>query len=184
MTAERLPPVDPATYTDAQKQAAATFQAMRGNPPFGPFAVMIRSPELMVRVQAVGEYLRFHSPLSPRLREFATLMIAREWSQDYEWHIHHPLALKDGVSAETAEAIRQGRRPDGMTAEEALVYDAGHELLRTKRLSDATYAALRAHFSEAEVLDLIAVFGIYTMLAMTLNVARTAAPPYLPRFPE
>jgi 4-carboxymuconolactone decarboxylase len=46
----------------------------------------------MSRLQKVGEYLRFHSAVPPRIAEFATLCVARSWSQQFEWVMHVPLA--------------------------------------------------------------------------------------------
>jgi len=39
----------------------------------GPFIPLLRSPELMDRLQKVGEYLRFQSPLEPRISELVML---------------------------------------------------------------------------------------------------------------
>ncbi len=55
---------------------------------------MLRSPETMLRAAALGQHLRYHSSLSGRLCELAILIVARRWTQDYEWNIRAPLALK------------------------------------------------------------------------------------------
>ena len=57
-----------------------------------------------------------------------------------------------------------------------VAYDFTSELHANKRVSDATYAKAVAAFGEPGVIDLIAVHGYYTMLAMMMNVARTAMP--------
>ena len=41
--------------------------------------------EVMNRARAMGDYLRFNSVLPPRLSEFAILITARKWTQNYEW---------------------------------------------------------------------------------------------------
>jgi 4-carboxymuconolactone decarboxylase len=64
-----------------------------------------------------------------------------------------------------------------MPADEATVYDYLGELHAKQAVSDATYARAVAAFGEAGVVDLTAVAGYYTTLAMILNVARTPVPP-------
>jgi 4-carboxymuconolactone decarboxylase len=105
---DRMPPISPSTMTDAQKAAAAEFRQARGSDISGPFVPLLRSPEVMTRARAMGDYLRFKSVLSPRLSEFVILMTSRAWTQHYEWHAHHPLALKAGLNPETARAIAEG----------------------------------------------------------------------------
>jgi 4-carboxymuconolactone decarboxylase len=103
-------------------------------------------------------------------------MAACSWSQQYEWTVHYPIAIKAGVTAEVARAIAERRRPEGMTAEEAALYDFCDELIRTQAVGDATYARMVSAFGEKGVVDTVGIVGYYTMLAMMLNTARTPAP--------
>jgi len=142
----------------------------------------------MVRASAMGEYLRYRTSLTPRLSEFVILLTAREWSQQYEWNVHHPEAMKAGVDPKIAQAIADGRRPDGMSDDETLLYDFFMELQRNRSISDPTYARMVARFGEKGVMDTIGVVGYYSLLGMVLNTARTpptpgAAPP-LPMLPK
>lgn len=187
MSHERLGPVPAAAYDDAQKAAHADFLALRKVDFSGPWHVFIRAPELLTTAQRMGEYLRYRCSISGRLSEFAILMVARFWTQDFEWGTHRQHALAAGVTAQTIDALREARRPPAMSADESLVYDFVHELLHTKRVSDATYAAAAARLGERGVIDLCGVVGYYQLLALTMNVARTPAPAGeapLPRFPE
>ncbi len=63
--------------TPEQLRAAEEFRTLRGVDPFGPFIPLLDSPELMTRVSALGEYLRFRSALPPRLSELAILVTAK-----------------------------------------------------------------------------------------------------------
>lgn len=175
-SAERMPEIPADSLSPAQAEAAAAFQAERGVPVFGPFVPLLRSPELMLCASRMGQYLRYGSVLPLRVSEFAILVVAREWSQPVEWAIHHPIALKAGVAPDTAQALAEGRRPDTMSADEALAYAFSTELMRNRAVSDATYAALVARFGEQGAIDLTGINGYYALLAMTMNVARTALP--------
>ena len=173
---DRLPPLPKEQLTDEQTQALAEFVAARGQPT-GPWNVLLRSPELMKRTRGLSDYLRFESVLPGYLREFAILMTARQWGQNYEWNAHFPLAIDEGFSAEMAQAIAEGRRPDGMLEDEEILYDFVLELQRNHSVSDAMYARAVERFGEQGVVETVSLVGYYTMISMILNTARTPLPP-------
>jgi hypothetical protein len=120
-------------------------------PVFGPFEPLMYSPQVMTPARAMGDYLRYRSAIGNKLSELAILVTAREWTQDYEWYVHHPIALKVGIKPETADAIAQGSRPSGLSEDEEAVYDFTLELLRNKRVSDATFAHAEGRFCGADL---------------------------------
>jgi 4-carboxymuconolactone decarboxylase len=176
MTQDRMPEIPADTMTDAQKEAATAFAAGRGYAVRGPFAVMLRSPEVMLRAKAMGDYVRFKSTIPPRLNELAILITARQWVQNYEWQAHRPLAEKAGLQPAIARAIADGHRPTGMTADEEIVYDFCTELHTNKSVSDATYTRALQRLGEQGVVDLTATNAYYTFNAMMMNMARSALP--------
>src|SRR5215468_10329178 len=121
-TNERMPPVPADQWTAEQKQAAEEFQAGRGYAVSGPFAVMLRSPQVMLRAKAMGDYLRFRNVLPKRVSEMVILLTAREWTQEFEWSHHYKYALEAGLPPVVLEAIADGRRPEVMAADEAAAY--------------------------------------------------------------
>jgi 4-carboxymuconolactone decarboxylase len=173
---DRMPPIAADRLTEAQQQAIAAFKAARGVDISGPFVPLLRSPEVMSRARAMGDYLRFKSSLPPRLSEFVILLTARRWTQQYEWAAHHPLALQAGLRREIAAAIADGRRPDAMAEDEQAVYALWDEVQRNQSVSDATYATAVAKLGEPGVIDVLGITGYYTMLAMVMNTARTPLP--------
>lgn len=184
---QRLPTIAPEQYTAEQKKAAEDFLAARKVPVFGPFEPMMHSPEVMSIARATGDYLRYHSALGNTLSELVILVTAREWSQDYEWYVHQPIALKAGISKDVADAISDGRRPTAMSSDEEIVYDFTIELQRNKRVSDETFNRAEQRFSKKGVVDMVGISGYYTSLAMQLNTARyqfSGEGPRLSRFPN
>jgi len=183
----RLPTIPPANYTPEQKQAAADFEAARKVPVFGPFEPLMHSPQVMTQARAMGDYLRYKSAIGTTLSELVILVTAREWTQDYEWYVHHPIALKAGIKPAIADAIADGRRPAGMSEDEEIVYDFSTELHRTKRVSDTTYMRAEKRFGKQGVVDLTGINAYYTLLAMQLNMAQYEPPKdarRLERFPK
>jgi 4-carboxymuconolactone decarboxylase len=171
-----MPPIPAEKMTPAQREAADEIAAGRRGDVYGPFVPALRSPEFLRRLQRLGEYLRYDLALPPRLREMAIILTARDWTQDFEWDVHAPLARQAGLAAPVIEAIKEGRRPAGMAGDEALLYDFFVELQRSHTVSDATYAAALEAFGEQGVIDLVGAIGYYTTLAMIMNVARTPLP--------
>ncbi|MDP9089152.1 MAG: carboxymuconolactone decarboxylase family protein [Pseudomonadota bacterium] len=168
---DRLPTIPPAQYTAEQKQAAAEFEAARKVAVFGPFEPLMHSPQVMTQARAMGDYLRYKSAIGNTLSEFAILLTAREWTQDFEWSVHYPIALKAGIKQEIADAIAEGRRPS-MSSDEEIVYDYSMELLKNKQVSNTTFERAKARFGAKGVVDMTGLLGYYSFLAMQLNAAQ------------
>src|ERR1700758_3722244 len=121
--ADRMPPIPPDQWTDAQKKAAQEIVSGPRKELVGPFIPLLRSPEFMSRLQHVGEYLRYNTKLGANISEFIILLVARRWTQQFEWYSHESLALKAGVKPDTIKAIAEARRPSEMTPDETMIYD-------------------------------------------------------------
>jgi 4-carboxymuconolactone decarboxylase len=174
---DRMPPIPPETLTEAQRAAVSEFVAARGEAISGPFVPLLRSPEVLSRARGMSDYLRFKSVLPPRLRELVILLTARQWTQQYEWNAHYPLAVKAGLNPAILKAIAEGRRPEAMAQDEQTVYEFCGELQRNQSVSDQTYARMVALWGEQGVIDAVGLAGYYTLIAMVLNTARTPLPP-------
>jgi len=183
---DRMPPLKTADLTEEQTKALADFAAARGNVT-GPWIALLRSPELMTRTRGLSDYLRFESIVPGWLREFVILMTARQWGQNYEWNAHYSIAMEEGLSPDIARAIAEGRRPEGMVAEEEVLYDFVMELQRNHAVSDATYERAVERFGEQGVIEVVSLAGYYTMISMILNTSRAPLPagakPALAPFP-
>lgn len=158
----------------------ASSGASKPGPLGGPFNIWLRSPGIGNLVQQLGEEIRFRSSLAGKLNELAILVTARHWTSQYEWFAHHKLALEGGLDPAIAEDIAQGRRPENLDDEEAIIYNFSRELHETQSVSDATYQAALERFGERGVVDLISVNGFYVLVSMCLNVDGTPLPPGTP----
>ncbi len=176
MTTERFPAI-PAEALTAEQKAVA--EAIAGGPRGsvrGPFLALLYHPPLANRIQALGEHLRFGTGMPQSLVELLILVTARKWSCQYEWFAHARIARNEGLPEPIIAAIAEGRSPDPMDADQALVHDFAVAVHKTGAPTDALYAAAEARFGKPSVLDLLALCGYYTMLAMVLNTANPALP--------
>ena len=186
---DRLPPIAAEKLTEAQKKAVQDYKAIRKQDLVGPpWTVMLRVPDLVVPSLELRLHNLNNSALSAKLNEFAILIAARQWTNNFEWAAHSTLAGKAGLSPAIVSALADGRRPEHMAEDEALLYDFCTELLHNQSVSDATYAAMLAKFGEAGIVEAASLEGYYTYLSMIMNTARSplaaGAKPALAPFPK
>lgn len=174
---ERLPPLPLEAMSEDQRSAAAELAAGPRGGVRGPFVPLLRSPELMRRLQKVGEYLRYQCALERRLAELATLIVSRHLMQQFEWQVHYPLAIEAGLKREVADDLAEGMRPQGMAQDEALVHDFCIELLRTGGAADGTYRAALELLGERGLVELVGLLGYFISVSLVMNVAHTPAQP-------
>ena len=101
-----------------------------------------------------GNVLRSHGTLDRRLFELMILVVARQWSAQYEWFVHERAARQAGVSDAVIEAIRTRRTPRFDRDDERLIYDIVTELSTTKTLGQASYDGLVASFGLERTIEL------------------------------
>jgi 4-carboxymuconolactone decarboxylase len=173
MTEPRFKTLTPETMAPEQRRVAeAIVKGPRGGMR-GPFNALLRSPGLADAAQKLGEQVRFKLSLPAPLRELAILLTARHWTAQYA---HNKIAREAGLAGGICEAIAEGKRPAGMSADEAVVYEFCAELLGTTQMSDATFGKTRERFGEAGVIELTGTCGYYSLVAMVLNVDRQPLP--------
>ena len=144
---------------------------------FGPFIPLLRSPDLMDRMQRVGEYLRFNNTIPTKLNEFAILITARHVTNQFG--MGGALSARDegrGGEGDARRARAQGAGPRPWRPDEALIHDFCTELLETHRVSDATYARAAAQFGEQGVVDLVGTVGYFVTVCLVMNTALTPPP--------
>jgi 4-carboxymuconolactone decarboxylase len=170
---------------DAQKRVHDQIISGKRDRFGGPFQLLIRAPGICEHAAPLGEHLRWGTTLSDRLSELAICTTAKFWRAQYEWYAHAPLAVKAGVPAAAIEAIRTGGTPVFTADDEKLTYRVCSEIIKTQRLSDASFADAVKAFGEQGVVEIVSLIGYYTLIGNTLNVFQVALPDGEPLpFPE
>ncbi|MBL4811481.1 MAG: hypothetical protein JKX69_03785 [Rhodobacteraceae bacterium] len=164
----RLKKLDPTKITGYQKELYDRIAAQRGAVR-GPFNAWLYSPELCDKVEALGKYVRFDSDISMLLKEVAVLVIARNATSQYVWQAHERFALKHGVSQPVIDAIADNQDPDFPTKDERIIYTYTMELVKTFRVSDATWKAMVEMLDEPRVVEFTAFIGNFNMVCMAVN---------------
>jgi 4-carboxymuconolactone decarboxylase len=170
---DRLPMLRAEDMNPAQRAAADALIAGPRKGVYGPFLPLLRSPELLDHVAQLGEYLRFKSVLDARVRELAICIVARQFTNQFEWVMHAPLACKAGVAEATIAALKVGAAPKSLPADEDAAFNFTQELLRTHGVSEPTYLTAIAQFGERGVVELATLGGYFTMVSLLMNAAHT-----------
>jgi 4-carboxymuconolactone decarboxylase len=136
---------------------------------------VIHSPELADRWQRLGEYVRYRTVLPEALKELAIVVSARRWNSEVEWGVHARIAKEAGVAGDVIDAIRDGGEP-ALDESATEIYEFTRQLQMSGDVEDETYRAVRQRWGEQGIVELTAIIGYYTMVAMMLNAHRVPLP--------
>jgi len=166
----RTPTVTRDSVPEREREAFDAFVAARGEiPTTGPGSVMLNAPEAAQRALGLAAYLRTETSLSPRIRELAMLLAARENDCQFIWNAHAPPARREGLRDELVDALRDRRDLPNPAADELAVVNFGREFFRTRRVSQESFDAVVAHFGVNGATELATLMGCYAMLAFNVN---------------
>lgn len=172
----RIPLPVPETMTPEQRRVYdAIVSGPRGRL-VGPLRAALHRPELADKWQQLGAMLRFGTSLPPQLSELAILVTARHTQSNVEWHIHEQMALQAELPPGIIADIFAQRRPSGADDDMLAIYDYAHELNESNTVSDETHRRVTERFGVVAVVELTALIGYYTMVAMTLNAHQIPLP--------
>ena len=182
----RLNEFDETRFNPRQKEIYDDILAVRGHSG-GPFKIWLYSPELADLTQRLGAFLRFHTSLDPRLSELAILVVGRHFDCQVEWTLHERFAREAGLDPAIIDALRERRKPDELTGEQAAVYAYACELLADGNVSDETFAQAQSLLGDQSVVELTSLVGHYVHVSFTLNTFQVPLPqdvePTLPDAP-
>ena len=134
---------------------------------------MVKHPELFRCQMDMGTVL-FQGSIAPRERELAVLRVGWLTRAPYEWGQHVNIAKRYGLSDVEVERVTQGSSAEGWSAHEAAILRGVEELLGDHALSDATWAALAATWSEQQLIEFPMMVGQYVATAFIQNSLRSA----------
>jgi 4-carboxymuconolactone decarboxylase len=151
----------------SQTEAFDHIAASRGGRMIRPFAAMLHRPEIARAAADLGAVIRFASTLSDHDRELVIVTTAIERDCAFEWESHRPLAADAGVSPGTLEAVVS--RSEVTDDSDAGIVSFVRSLCRSGRVDDETFERMSARFGEEGVVELAAIVGYYSMLALFMS---------------
>jgi 4-carboxymuconolactone decarboxylase len=173
----RLPiPSDTDAFSEETRAAVRHIRATRTSMP-PPSTYLTYAGRAGALLSDLVEHLRYHTTLTAAESELAICLAARVANADYIWSAHVRLGLEAGTREEAIRVIDTHAPVDGLTADEALIIRFGRELLEAQKVSDATFAAVRARWGEKGLMEMTAVMSVYMMNAAILRVMDHRAAP-------
>jgi alkylhydroperoxidase family enzyme len=163
----RIAPLEPPYAADVQ----ASFDAIMppDAPPLVLFRTLARSERAWRKVRA-GSLLD-RGPLSLRERELVIDRTCALAGCEYEWGVHVAIfaARARLTPQEVAATAGDGSAAPLWSEAERALLKAVEALHRHARLSDAEFAALRAHYDEDQVLEVLLLCGFYRTVAYVVG---------------
>lgn len=101
-------------------------------------------------------------------KEQVILRVAWRLGCQYEWVHHHHLAIELGITPATIAGLAEPA-PTGVSERVLTMLEVADELVETRLIAEASWAAARAVLDEDELLELCFLVGHYVMVAMTIN---------------
>lgn len=141
----------------------------------GPYLMLMHVPQLAALIGQLGEHLRFHGLLPGVIREFAVLCTARALNVSFEWVMHFPIALKEGVSAENIELVRTNQF-DELTGVERTVAAIARSVVDSREISDELFAQGLGAFGQEQFVELITLINFYVMIGGVINCFQVSLP--------
>jgi 4-carboxymuconolactone decarboxylase len=155
-----------------QQQVFDAIAGPRGGVVPAPFHVLLESPQLAAHTQALGAFCRYRTGFSAKLSELTVLIVAAHWDAEYEFHVHAPIAKREGVPENVIAAIRAKQPPKFDDAESKLIHAFATTFLMTNDVPDALFEEAVGRFGRRRVVDLAGILGYYSGLAMLLRIFR------------
>ena len=104
-----------------------------------------------------------------RLQELARLVVSREMDQAFEWTVHEPVALKEGLEPAIIDIVRYRKTLTGVGEKEAAIIQLGREVFGKHKVSSETFARALKQLGEKNLIDLCFLMGSYVTTAVLLT---------------
>lgn len=160
-----LSPLDPAQW-DAS--LAPVLADMKGNP-LNVHRLMAHHPALLSAWWNFRNHSVNGGALGRRNGELVILRVGLLLGAWYEWSAHVDRALACGMSLAEIERVKDGPDATGWSPADAALLRAVDTLYHHRRLDPATEALVRTHFTVPQVMDIMAIGGMYVILGNMIN---------------
>ena len=143
----------------------------------GPWTMLLHSPNLAARVIPLVPFFHDESIVEGKLRSVAILTAAREYDAAYVWAAQVATARRNGVREEVIDLLRAKGDPGKLPAEEREIVTYIRQLMRTNRVDQATFDALKNRHGAQWLVELTACAGYFALVSGIANAFEVPAPP-------
>jgi len=142
--------------------------------------LLVNSPDMARAFNGVGNFIRFKSKLNPRLRELAILQVGWLEKSEYEFTHHVRIGKEFGVTDEDIAALMvetEGIQSRLEPLARAILKGA-REITRNLEMSMTTFAEIKRHLSNEEMVDLVLTIAFYNAVVRVLATMKIDNEPF------
>jgi len=169
VTLSRLPPVTPADLDEEGRRLLAERENFRAGP--GPTHITVYT-----QGRNLGIPMGTGSFVGARNFQLATLIVAREIDQQFEWTMHEPAGLQVGLEQAVIDVVKFDRDVEGLSEEDATFITFGRELLREHQVSSELWEDMVRLFGRQGTVTLMTIMGEYLQVGIMLNAVDQHVP--------
>lgn len=171
-TVARIPLIDPEAVPESLQPLVERIRRERGGRVLNLYKALLNSPAIAAGWLHMGTAVRMEASLSGAIRELVICRVAQITGADYEWQAHAPIARREGVTPAQIEALSDWRESSVFTPAQRAVLAYAEQITRELDADDATFAAVREHFNDQELMELTTTVGFYNMVSRILKTLR------------
>jgi alkylhydroperoxidase family enzyme len=181
MTSARIAPLEPPYSPPVQAALDRVMPA--GVPPLALFRALAVNERVFLRVMAGG--LLDRGTIGLREREIVIDRTCARCGSEYEWGVHVAFfGERVGFTPEqVAATCGRESEADAFPARERLLIRLVDALHDEAQVGDALWTALREEWTEAQLIELVALAGFYHLISFVTNALRIPPEPFGARFP-
>ncbi len=159
----RVPSIDPDEKPELADLAGRIKSARRGRV-IKVYRLLLHSPPLTETWFQHNNAVRWSTELDGRLREMVIIGIGYVTNVPYVIGQHVPkLALAEGLTLKECDALRDWKLSDLFTERDRAVLAYTDAMTEDIHVSDATFEAVKAHFTDRQIVELTVLIGTYAM---------------------
>ena len=184
-TARRIAPLEP----PYDPEISRTLERMMppGMPPLNLFRTVAHNPAILERFRSTGAYLLNFGTLSALDREIVIHRTCARCGCEYEWGVH-AIFYGERIGLSAAQIDATYASTDAADAvwspEQALLIELVDSLHERSELDDDLWERLAAHYSEAQLVELVALVGQYHLVSFMANAFGVELEDAARRFPS
>ncbi len=174
----RIAPIDPPYETALSDTFARVMPP--GVAPLKLFRTMARNPRVLQRMFA-GSFLD-QGGITLRERELVILRTCFRCNCEYEWGVHVAFFSERAALSKADVAATLKNDLQALAGNEVLIIKLVDQLHDHAQVADELWTALARHYSDEQLLELVALTGYYHTISFIANAAEVQGEEYAPRF--
>jgi 4-carboxymuconolactone decarboxylase len=172
----RIAPITSKSELPAEHQAVADAVLKVYGNIRGPWTMLLHSPKLTAKMLPLTPFFWNESVIEGKLRSVGILAAVREREAQYVWAAQVGMARKNGVREEVIDLLRAKGDLTKFPAVEREIVDYVRQLLRTNRVEQATFDALKNRYGTQWLVELTATIGYFGLVSGIANAFEVPAP--------